>query len=126
MAAPRKYNDAQRAEIWRLHEAGRTSAEISDICSNGTAAVEPFEIPRRSVSDIVARISEENRVSVPENPGDVDGLQTVLRFPERIAGIFDAEIERLATRQRRGQLTVKDLELLRKVTEISAPLIRRL
>jgi hypothetical protein len=126
MAAPRKYSDAQRAEIWRLHEAGLTSEEISATCARGTAAVTAFEIPRRSVSEIVTRIAEQHRIEVPESAGDVDGLDTVRRFPERIARIFDVEIERLAAKQRRGQLTVKDLELLRKATEISGPLSKRL
>ena len=39
MAAPRKHSDAQRAEMYRLHMAGKSSAEIVALCEAGTAGV---------------------------------------------------------------------------------------
>lgn len=126
MAAPRKYTDAQRAEIYRLHEAGLTSEQISAACARGSAGTDPFAIPRRSVSAIVAKMEEEARVRLPTAPDDIGGLEGVRRFPERISRIVDAEIDRLAKKQLRGTLTTKDIEVLRKAAEISGPLTKRL
>src|SRR5690348_13683152 len=122
MAAPRKYTDAQRQALYRLHEAGMTSEQISAACGAGTAGTDPFTIPRRSVSAIVSSMEAEARTEIPASIDEIGGLEAVSRFPERISRIIDAELERLAGKQRRGQLTVKDLELLRKTTEISGPL----
>jgi hypothetical protein len=105
MAAPRQYSDAQRQEMYRLYGAGLTSKEISQACAGGTGGVAPFSIPRRTVSDVVSRMAQEARVQVPATAVDVESLETVQRFPERIARILDAEIDRLSVKQRRGKLT---------------------
>lgn len=126
MAAPRKYSDAQRQELLRLHEAGLTSAAIAQACERGTAGTAPFTISRRTVSDIVARMTREAVVTVPTAPADASDLETVNRFPERIMRILDQEIDRLALKQRRGKLSTKDMEVLRKATEIVGPLSKRL
>lgn len=126
MAAPRKYTDAQRQAVWNLHERGLTSGQISEACAAGTASVAAFEIPRRSVSDLIARMTREAAVEPPTNPKEAGSLAMVNRFPERIARIFDAELERLAAKQRRGQLTAKDIDLMRKATDLCGPLKKRL
>ena len=126
MAAPRKYTDAQRQAVWNLHERGLTSGQISEACAAGTASVAAFEIPRRSVSDLITRMAREAAVKPPSDPADVTTVELVSRFPERIARIFDAELERLEAKQRRGQLTAKDIDLMRKATNLCGPLKKRL
>jgi hypothetical protein len=63
MAARRKYSDEQRERIFRLHRRGHNAADIARMCAGpkeGTT-VEPFEIPRRSVADIIGRMERERR-----------------------------------------------------------------
>lgn len=125
MAAPRKYSSAQRQEIYRLHEAGLTSNQIADACARGTAGVEPFTIPRGSVSAIVAKMAQETAAELPTELGDISSLETVFRHPERIARILDAEIARLE-RKPPGRLTPADVRRLREIITISGPLQKRL
>jgi hypothetical protein len=66
ISAPRKYSNAQRAAMYRLYEAGMQPSEIVRACHEGTASVEPFEIPRRSCHDIVVRIARESRQETPQ------------------------------------------------------------
>lgn len=126
MAAPRKYSTAQRQEIWRLHESGMNSREITEACARGTAGASAFAIPRRTVSAVIAAMEQEARRSLPSTIEDAGTLETVHRFPERIARIVDEELGRLETKQRRGKLTAKDMDVLRKASEVTRPLRARL
>jgi hypothetical protein len=59
MAAPRKYNDAQRAAMFALHRQGCTPAEIARQCEAGLVSVARFSIPRRTVQSIVVGMAHE-------------------------------------------------------------------
>lgn len=126
MAAPRKYSDAQRHAVYRLHEGGMKSEAIAEACERGTASTAPFRIPRRSVSAVIEAMARESGTQLPSTVGDSTSLEAVQRFPMRIAEILDAEIERLAKKQSRGKLTAKDIDQLRKAAEVSGPLSKRL
>lgn len=56
VAARRKWSDAHYAAIWRLHRAGYSQGEIAKRCKDGEAGVPAFEIPRRTIGDIIERL----------------------------------------------------------------------
>jgi hypothetical protein len=95
MAAARRYSDAQRAAMFRLFEAGKTPVEIAKHCDEGTAGTSPFEIPRRTVHDIVTRMAAEAEQKLAPTVLEAEGAEAVERFPGRIVAILHADIDRL-------------------------------
>lgn len=126
MPAPRKYGTAQRQEMYRLFLAGKKPVEISRLCEAGTAGTEPFKVPRRTVAEIVTSMAADAEQAVPTTVADVASVDAVDRFPERIATILKAEIDRLEAKQTRGPLSVKDLECLDRAERISGALAKRI
>lgn len=69
MAARRKWSDQHRAAIWRLHRRGLNATEIADRCKGGEAGVPAFDIPRRTIGDIIdamTRTGEGHALTRPE------------------------------------------------------------
>jgi len=126
MAAPRQYSDAQRAAMFRLFEAGKTPAEIARLCEEGTAGVNPFQIPRRTCHDIVTKMAEEAERKLPTSIVEAESAEAVDRFPVRIARLIDAEIARLTTKQEKGGLNVGDYDKLERAAKLSFELEKRL
>ena len=87
MAAPRKYTTEQREAAYRLFLDGKQSAEIARMCANGEAGVPAFEIPRRTVHDIVTGMQRDR------HPIETDAESQTLE--ERL----DSLIERAVTGQ---------------------------
>lgn len=126
MAAPRKYSDAQRQAMFRLFEAGKSPTEIAEMCEKGTAGVSAFRIPRRTVQEIVTAMAAELEQRMPTSIGELESAETVERFPERIARIVDREIDRLEKRQKKQGLGVDDYTKLRRASDLSFDLHKRL
>ena len=82
-------------------------------------------VPRRSVHDIVTSMAAEAERDLPKTIDDGGSADAVERFPVRIAAIADAEIERLEKKQKRAGLSSGDLDRLRKVSDLSAALRKR-
>lgn len=126
MAAPRKWTNAQRAEMFRLFEAGKTPTEIVRLCAAGTAGTKPFVIPRRTCHEIVTRMATEAEQTLPSTLLESDDPGAVQRFPLRIASIIDSEIARLETRQKQRGLSSDDFDRLSKAASLSFTLHKRL
>lgn len=126
MAAPRKYGNAEREAMFRLYGAGKSPMEIAKLCAEGTAGTAPFQIPRRTVHDIVRRMADEAEQKLPTSVAEVESAEAVDRFPVRIARIVDAEITRLERKQEKVGLSCDDYDRLRKAAALSRDLARRL
>jgi hypothetical protein len=125
--AHRKYSDAQRGELYRLFAAGVQPKEIARRCAEGTTGVEPFQIPRRTVHQIVTGMAKEAEQEVPSSLSDVeDDPAAAGRFPLRTLRILDAELDRLEKKQGKYGLIVSDLEKLAKITQLSAAVQKRI
>jgi hypothetical protein len=112
--------------MFRLYEAGKSPSEIASLCEEGTAGVASFTIPRRTVQEIVSKMAAEADRKLPTSVAEMESAEAVERFPVRMAAILDAEIERLATKQKRGKLTLDDLDFLAKAATVSTTLHKRL
>lgn len=112
--------------MYRLYCAGKSPAEIAKLCAEGTAGTAPFQIPRRTVHDIVRRMADEAEQKLPTSVAEVEGAEAVDRFPVRIARIVDAEITRLERKQEKVGLSCDDYDRLRKAAALSRDLARRL
>ena len=104
VAAPRRYSTQQREALYRLYVEGKQPAEIARKCSQGSAGVPAFEIPRRSVHDIVTRMARQRSRPVQ---------RTTEPDPEaRLRALITLEIERqeaLATRDGADPKTLTEL-----------------
>jgi hypothetical protein len=87
VAAPRKYSEQQRHAIARLHQDGRSSPEIVELCASGEAGVDPFQIPRRSVDDIAMQMERREQGS-----GESPSLLEVLFAHHMKGGKHPAEV----------------------------------
>lgn len=126
MAAPRKYSQAQRQEMLRLYEAGKSPTEIASMCEKGTAGIKAFTIPRRTAQEIVKAMAAEAEQEVPATVHEAESAEAVERFPMRITRIVDAEIDRLNTKQKQRGLTCDDFDRLEKAASLSITLHKRL
>lgn len=112
--------------MFRLYTAGKSPTEIARLCAEGTTGVEAFEIPRRTVHEIVTNMAAEAEQAVPTSMFDAENRETVDRFPERIASIIKTELDRIEAKQKRGPLSVKDLDCLDRAAGVSASLAKRI
>jgi hypothetical protein len=123
LAAPRKYSDAQREAIYRLHEQGLSSAAIARRCDEGLASVEPFAIATRTIRDITRAMDLERGHRAPRTVADASAENAIVGYGERALAICEAELDRLQRKQHRGNgLTRDDLSRLREVLRIRSDL----
>jgi hypothetical protein len=125
MPAPRRYTDAQRAEMYRLYEAGLQPTEIARRCAAGTAGTEPFAIPRRSAHSIVKQMAKETGQEAPSRLGDIEDPDAVGRFAMRALAVAEAELGRLERKQHQHRLTLNDNEKLQTLTRVTYSLEKR-
>jgi hypothetical protein len=112
--------------MFRLYGAGKSPAEIAHLCDAGTAGVAAFTVPRRTCHEIVTSMAAEAEQNLPISVAEVESAESVERFPVRIAALVDAEIGRLTKKQERNGLTPEDFDRLRKASDLSFDLHRRL
>jgi len=128
VAAPRKYTDAQRAAVWALYQRGVRPASIAARCKAGLASVEPFDIPRRTVSDICSKMAlERTGSSRPENVAEAAHADALANFPSAALKVLEEEAATLAAKQASGKaLSLRDVEKLALVAETRLKLEQRL
>jgi hypothetical protein len=102
MAAIRRYSDAQRAAMFALYEQGCTAPEIARRCGEGTASVAPFQIPRRTVQQIVTAIARERKAKLPEKLEEIAEGQVFKTYPERVGRLLEGELDRLERKEHKG------------------------
>lgn len=118
MAAPRKYSNAQRAAMFAFYEQGYTPAEIARRCKLGTASVDAFEIPRRTVQEIVTQMERERGGRLPKTLDDA-ASDLAAAFPKRILRTLNREVDRFDAKTRNGRpLSLEDLDRLKKISGI--------
>jgi hypothetical protein len=88
--------------MFALCEQGCTAAEISRRCGEGTASVAPFQIPRRTVQQIVTTIARERKAKPPQKLEELSGSQILERYPERVGGLLERELDRLERKEQPG------------------------
>ncbi|MFN8160614.1 MAG: hypothetical protein U0R52_06170 [Solirubrobacterales bacterium] len=126
MAAHRKYSDEQRAAMFRLYEGGLGAKAISERCAAGTTGTAPFEIPRRTVQEIVTAMAAEARLEPPRSISDAGTEEALLRFPERCGALLAREMQRLEAAGEKRALTEKELARLGLAVKVWGPLETRL
>ena len=72
VAAPRKYSDEEREAMYHLYVQGRQPTDIARTCAVGKAGVPAFEVPPRSVHDIVTGIARQRGQQTPAEPTELD------------------------------------------------------
>jgi hypothetical protein len=92
MAAPRKYNDAQRAAMFALHRQGCTPAEIARQCEAGPVSVARFSIPRRTVQSIVVGMAHELGDTGAQPDSDLSLEERINEMAKRLIGLVEREI----------------------------------
>ena len=126
MPAKRKYSDAQRAEMFRLHEQGYTAGEIARQCQLGTASTASFEIPRRTVAEIVTRMERQRGGRVPRSLDDAADPEAIAATPTRVLRILHRQLDRFDEKTRQGKsLSLDDMEIMKTATAIIRDLERR-
>ena len=117
MAAPRKHSDAQRAAIWDLDSAGNTAAAIARRCSAGLASVARFEIPARSVRQILSDMKKERGVKPLHALADLDDVDAIDAQPWRAFRIAKRVFDRA---EAKPAPTLRDLEQLEHALKVLA------
>lgn len=123
MAAPRLYDNQKRAELFRLYQGGMSPTEIAEAVKKGTSGCAPFEIPRRTVSEIVRQMAKEADQHLPRSIEEAESLVAIARFPARVRRILDALADQL---ERKKDLTISDLEKLERAAKISLTVTKEL
>lgn len=126
MPAPRKFSDAQRQALWRLSDAGMTSAEVAKAAEEGATGLAPFTISPRTVRDILAKMSAEADRKLPATVLDLENQEKVERAPARAARIIETELDRLEAKQPKQGLTDKEVDRLPKLAAYSVKIARLL
>ena len=116
MAAPRRYTTEQRAAMFGLHQEGLRPAEISRACSHGVDGVEPFDIPRRTVHDIVSQMeaeAESSAIALADG-GELHDFSD--RMDKQIKAILETQIAFYDRKVRKGKtLSREELGRLGKI-----------
>ena len=115
MAAPRKFTDAQREALFRLHAAGMSSREIAEAAEKGGTGLAPFTISSRTVRDIAGKMATETERRLPTPVIELESAEAMERAPARAARIVEAELTRLEDKQTRSGLTEKEIDRLPKL-----------
>ena len=126
MAAPRKYSQAQRDALWRLHVAGMTSGEVAKAAEEGKTGLPPFSVPPRTVRAIVDALAQEADKKIPTTVIELECTEAMELAPARAARIVEAELDRLEKKQASGRLTEKEIDRLPKLATYSARIGRLL
>jgi hypothetical protein len=113
MAAKRTYSEEQREAIFLLMRQGRTATSVADELDRigyPPLGIEPFYIPRQTVGRLyreVQRAAESLDVSRLAN---LDARAGVLTLLQRVIILAEREIDRLAGKQAKGRLDVREIE----------------
>lgn len=126
MPAPRKYSDAQRQALWRLHEAGLSSAQLASAAESGRTGLASFTIPTRTVRSIIGEMSSEMARSLPTTVVELDSAEAMERAPARAAQIVEAELDRLEGKQRKRCLTDQEIDRLPRLATYSVRIAKLL
>ncbi len=120
MAAPRRYTPEQREAMFQLRQEGMTSADISRACEQGIGSVDPFQIPRRTVHEIVTQMEAEAESSAIAL-ADGDEIHDFSdRMDKRIKAILERDIAYYDRKVRKGKtLSREELGLLGKIKALS-------
>jgi len=118
MTYARKYTDKQRAAIIRQHEEGISAMEIARRCVAGSAGVEPFTIPDRSVSQIIQTHDRQQRRKLPQDLSEASSVDVTNRNRARMEALISDELARLSGRVKPlGDAELKRLERLFALNE---------
>ena len=113
MSAPRKYSDAQRAAMFALYEQGLNAVEIAQRCADGMASVGPFQVPRRTVHEIVSKMARERGHQPPKTIDEASQLGALERYPRDALGVVHRELKRIDRKQNNGKpLNKHDCDVL--------------
>jgi hypothetical protein len=111
--------------MFALYEQGYTANEIARRCGEGTASVAPFQIPRRTVQQIVTTIARERRAKPPQKLEDLSGHEILERYPERVGRLLERELDRLERKEHSGKpLSLEDIERMRQGAKVVAEVRR--
>ena len=111
MAPARKYTEQQREAMYRLFVQGMQATEIARKCAKGKAGVPAFEIPSRSVHDIVLTIARQ-RGKIP--PAELPELDE----EDRLRALFIRTIEQQEALATQGEADPKALTELARGLKI--------
>ena len=89
MAAPRKYDDEQRAAILELRAAGCSINQIIERCSQGIRNLAPFTPGKATVSEIV------NGADKPSEIANLELADAFDQLARGAMGLVEREIDRL-------------------------------
>jgi hypothetical protein len=115
MPAPRKFTDAQREALYRLHAAGMSSRQTAEAAEKGETGLAPFNISPRTVRDIVGKMAIEADRRLPTTVIELEGAEAMERAPARAARIVETELSRLERKQAGKGLTDKEIDRLPKL-----------
>jgi hypothetical protein len=111
--------------MFALYEQGCTAPEIARRCAEGTASVAPFQIPRRTVQQIVTTIARERKAKPPEKIEEISGRQVFEHYPERVGRLLVRELDRLERKEHNGNpLSLDDIERMRQGAKVVAEVRR--
>lgn len=125
MPAQRKYADAQRQALWRLHEDGLTSIEIARAAELGKTGLAPFRIPDRTVRAIIDEMASEAR-PLPTSVDELDTLESIERAPTRAARLVKRELDRLESKQGKRGLSDQEIDRLPRLATHGARIAKLL
>lgn len=118
MAAPRRYTPQQREAMFQLRQEGMKSADIARACEQGIGSVDPFQIPRRTVHEIVTQMEAEAESSaIALAGGELHDPDCV---DKRIKAILETQIAHYDLKVRKGKtLSREELGTLSQVQALS-------
>ena len=97
--------------MYRLYVQGSQATEIARTCAEGKAGVPAFEIPSRSVHDIVTTIARQRGKQTPAEPTELDE-------GDRLRALFRRTIEQQEALATRGEADPKALTELARGLKI--------
>lgn len=126
MSRARKYTDQQREAMYVLWRRGARGADISRRMAVGTAGVESFEIPRRTVHEICSRMDLERGAPRPMSFEDALDPRRVIAHPEACERILDTVLTRLEAKAHSDGLNLRELDQLAKAATIAFEIERQM
>ena len=103
--------------MFALYEQGIQPAEIARRCAAGLASVAPFEIPRRTVQEIVTGMARERGQRTCRTRSRTCSTATARnwarRYPRVVLGLINADGERLKEKCARSALSLDEYNRLR-------------